>query len=61
MEDSFIWYWEFLTTNQRYRSAFNHRNNPREFLRKIHQAWYATDPNYVAKIESIWAKMWISV
>ena len=57
MEESFIWYAQFLHDNKRYRNAFLYKDDPRSFLQEIKNAWYATDPNYVSKIESIWTKM----
>lgn len=69
MKDSFIGYANFLTKNQRYRSAFNfwadinpkpeyYSSNyqwydPEKFASEIAKAWYATDPNYYQKIVSI--------
>lgn len=54
LQDSFLWYGKFLTENPRYRNAFDYNNNPKDFLIAIKQAWYATDPNYIGKIEKIW-------
>jgi flagellum-specific peptidoglycan hydrolase FlgJ len=54
LEDSFLWYGKFLTENRRYRDAFEYTDDPKSFLEAVKEAWYATDPHYVTKIEKIW-------
>lgn len=62
-EESFMRYWEFLNRNNIYRNAFNYKDNPARFLAEIwnNWEWYATDPEYVEKIKSIWARCNIKV
>lgn len=45
-KDSFVDHGEFLAENPRYRSAFAVPNDSREFIRRVHRAGYATDPQY---------------
>ena len=61
LEDSFLWYGKFLTENGRYRNAFLYKKDPLLFLQEVKKAWYATDPAYVSKIESIWEKSKITI
>lgn len=61
MEESFIGYAQFIYENPRYKNAFLYRNDPKMFLEKIKQAGYATDPEYVSKIENIWEKAKIEI
>jgi uncharacterized protein YraI len=51
--DSFRDHGSFLTTNSRYRPAFNYSNNADQFLYEIKRAGYATDPNYVSKVQNL--------
>lgn len=63
--DSFLAYARLLTTSPRYQpTVIEHRKNPmapKEFLRRIIEAGYATDPRYVAKATSLMAKHGISM
>ncbi|AFJ03468.1 Flagellar protein FlgJ (peptidoglycan hydrolase) [Methylophaga frappieri] len=51
--DSFADYVDFLQQNPRYQSALNHADNPHQFVEKLHQAGYATDPQYASKLKRI--------
>ena len=51
--DSFDDYVDFLRTNQRYNSALQHSGDDEIFIKDLHQAGYATDPNYADKVISI--------
>ena len=53
-EDWLQGYVDFLRQNPRYKNAFNHSNDPLAFISELKGAWYATDRNYVAKVQSIW-------
>lgn len=44
--DSFTDHGAFLRDNARYANAFNFQDDPDQFIREVHQAGYATDPNY---------------
>ena len=46
-------YGSFLTINNRYRSAFDHTDNPEAFAKAVADAGYATDPDYGTKLVSI--------
>lgn len=45
-----------LTTASRYAPAFQHRNNPDEFVRAVRRAGYATDPQYAETVIGIMKK-----
>lgn len=40
----------FLRTNPRYELALNHAGNPKRFIQLVHDAGYATDPDYANKV-----------
>ncbi len=48
--DSFADYVQFLRSNPRYGEALQHRGDDRGFVRALHRAGYATDPEYADKI-----------
>jgi flagellar protein FlgJ len=50
---SFRDYVQFLKTNPRYRAALNSPESDESFIRGIHKAGYATDPEYADKILSL--------
>ncbi|WP_114767668.1 flagellar assembly peptidoglycan hydrolase FlgJ [Vibrio rhodolitus] len=49
-EQSFNDYVRFLNENPRYTLALRHDGNNEQFIRGIHQAGYATDPQYADKV-----------
>jgi flagellar protein FlgJ len=51
--DSFDDYVDFLRTNARYDSALQHNGDDELFIQNIHEAGYATDPNYANKVINI--------
>lgn len=51
--DSFNDYVDFLQSNPRYRQALEQAEDPSGFVRELHAAGYATDPEYANKIERI--------
>lgn len=67
MRESFLWYGEFLTRNQRYKEAFAYssdtkfyhgnasykQRDPVRFITEIKRAWYATDPNYISSVMGV--------
>lgn len=52
-QDSFNDYVQFLNSNPRYSATLANQQNSESFIRGIHQAGYATDPNYSEKILKI--------
>lgn len=56
-EDSFDDYVKFLNENPRYETALQHQGNSENFIKGIHQAGYATDPNYADKVLRVKAKI----
>ncbi|NOI68155.1 flagellar assembly peptidoglycan hydrolase FlgJ [Vibrio sp. 99-8-1] len=49
-EESFDDFVRFLNQNPRYETALKHNGDSESFIRGIHKAGYATDPNYVDKV-----------
>lgn len=45
----------FLLTNARYAKAFQ-TSDPKEFAKRMHEAGYATDPNYTTKVVGLMDK-----
>jgi len=53
--DSFSDYVNFLRSNPRYQQALEQGADPTRFVRELHNAGYATDPEYANKIERIFS------
>ena len=54
--ESYADFWNFLTTNARYRPALEvlrRTNDPAQFIRAVQAAGYATDPNWANQVISI--------
>lgn len=51
--DSFDDYVDFLRTNSRYGTALQHQGDDKLFIKNLHKAGYATDPNYANKVMNI--------
>lgn len=56
-QDSFQDFVAFLQQNPRYSTALKHSDTPNQFIREIHKAGYATDPNYSNKVLSVMKKV----
>ncbi len=56
-QESFDDYLRFLENNPRYNSALDHGGNNEAFIRGIHQAGYATDPQYADKVLRVKAQI----
>ena len=56
-EQSFNDYVRFLNQNPRYTTALRHGGNSEQFIRGIHHAGYATDPQYADKVLRVKAKI----
>ncbi|USD31787.1 MULTISPECIES: flagellar assembly peptidoglycan hydrolase FlgJ [Vibrio] len=56
-EDSFNDYVRFLNDNPRYTMALRHEGSNEQFIRGIHQAGYATDPQYANKVLRVKAQI----
>lgn len=61
IRDSFMDYGRFLTENKRYAKAFQYAASPLDFLSTVIKSGYATDPNYVAKAQSVAGKYGIDL
>lgn len=48
--ESFMDYVDFLKSNSRYNTALKKASNPKDFVRELQKAGYATDKNYASKI-----------
>lgn len=53
LEGSFEDYAKLLTNSDRYKPAFEHKDDPKRFLEEVIRAGYATDPKYVTKAEKV--------
>ena len=51
--DSFDDYVDFLRTNNRYGDALHNNGDDKLFIKDLHKAGYATDPNYADKVLNI--------
>jgi len=51
--ESFKDYANFLKDNERYKSALQQTDDPKEFALALQNSGYATDPNYASKINRI--------
>ncbi|WP_144395157.1 flagellar assembly peptidoglycan hydrolase FlgJ [Pleionea sediminis] len=56
LKESFNDYVKFVKENPRYQSAIENVKDPKAYLEKLHQGGYATDPQYVDKIHSIFVR-----
>jgi len=52
-QQSFDDYVSFLQSQPRYQEALRHVGRPETFVEKLHEAGYATDPQYANKIKRI--------
>jgi len=53
LTDSIKDYVEFITGNERYKTAVANQENPERYATELQRAGYATDPNYAEKIVNI--------
>lgn len=51
--DSFDDYVDFLRTNSRYDNVLRHEGDDKSYIKDLHKAGYATDPNYSNKVLNI--------
>lgn len=56
-EDSFNDYVSFLNRNPRYATALQQSAAPEQFIRGLHRAGYATDPDYSDKVISVFNRV----
>lgn len=49
-QSSFLDHGDFLAQREHYAPAFNHQDDPDQFIREIHKGGYATAPDYADKI-----------
>lgn len=52
-ENSFLDHGLFLKSKDRYAAAFKYTKQPKQFIREVHKAGYATDPNYTNAITKL--------
>ena len=52
-EESFIAYGKLILESPRYKKAVAVKDDPREYIKEIWKAGYASDPNYVSKVIQI--------
>ena len=53
-QESFDDYVDFIRDNPRYAEALKNNASPRQYLRELQQAGYATDPRYADKVMGIY-------
>ena len=53
--ESFQDYMKFVNSSDRYRNASEHAHDPQQYIEALHQAGYATDPQYADKIMKIYS------
>lgn len=53
LEEGFEDHARFLTENERYRTAFDHKDDSIAFARAVQAAGYATDPHYADAIVAV--------
>jgi len=53
VEESVLDHGKLLSSNARYKSAFEHQNNPFEFYDELQRAGYATEPKYTQHLKDI--------
>ena len=56
MEKSFLDHGRLLDYADRYNAAFKYPNDPNKFIRAVHKAGYATDPNYSTLVINLMKK-----
>ncbi len=57
IEESFKDFTQFIRTSDRYKNAVKDGDPALGFIKNIHQAGYATDPDYVEKIASVYQRV----
>ncbi len=45
-------YFKLIENDPRYREAYKHRGNPKKFIEELKKAGYASDPDYVWKVQN---------
>lgn len=56
-DESFNDFVDFLQSNPRYQPALAVASDPEAFVQQLHKAGYATDPNYSAKVLSVYHQL----
>lgn len=56
-DESFNDFVDFLQTNPRYQPALSVAGDAEQFVQQLHKAGYATDPNYSAKVLSVYHQL----
>ena len=57
LSESFNDYTSLITTQPRYQDALENASNPKAYIDNIHQAGYATDPQYSEKVFDIYQRL----
>lgn len=57
IEDSFQDFTQFILNSDRYLGAVKTASSGMDFIQKIHSAGYATDPEYSAKVASVYERV----
>lgn len=57
IEESIQDFIQFVQDQPRYQSAWQHKNDGLSFIRQLHQAGYATDPQYSEKVQAVYQRV----
>ncbi len=57
IEESFQDFSDFILNSDRYQGAVDTASSGIDFIKKIHSAGYATDPNYSEKVNSVYQRV----
>lgn len=57
VDESVMDFAAFVQSNDRYKNALKQAGGPSDFLRELHKAGYATDPNYFNKVNSVMTRV----
>lgn len=61
LRESFMDYGQLLSGSDKYKEAFNHKDDPKRFLEEVLKGGYATDPEYLSKVEKVIAPYGMSL
>jgi len=57
VSDGFKGFVDFIQSGDRYQDALDVSSDSEQFVKKLHQAGYATDPNYSEKILDVYQRV----
>ncbi|MGV6816596.1 MAG: flagellar assembly peptidoglycan hydrolase FlgJ [Thiotrichales bacterium] len=57
IDESVMDFANFVQSNHRYTKALENADQPDQFLKELHKAGYATDPDYFEKVKSVMSRV----